>query len=146
MRTDLTTVVTIGTRNIETVLSLKDNETSIIGGLIQRTESNDKTKLYLLSDIPLIGPLFTNSNTSKDKTELMLAITPRLVRGIPVPLPGLSSFGSGKEDHPSLVRPMSSFDLEPVFEGDVLPKTGERKTGAPSAGLLLNRVFRFQVQ
>ncbi len=128
----LTTVVTIGTRNIETVLSLKDGETSIIGGLIQRTESNDKTKLYLLSDIPLIGPLFTNSNTSKDKTELMLAITPRLVRGVPVPLPGLASFSSGKEDHPSLVRPMSSFDLEPVFESEPQGKAVEKKTGVPS--------------
>jgi general secretion pathway protein D len=125
-----TTVVTIGTRNIDTVLSLKDNETSIIGGLIQRTESNDKTKLYLLSDIPLIGPLFTNSNTSKDKTELMLAITPRLVRGVPVPLPGLSSFASGKEDHPSLIKPMSSFDQEPVFEGEAPPKGVEKKTAA----------------
>lgn len=123
----LTTVVTIGTRNIDTVLSLKDNETSIIGGLIQRSDNNDKTKIYLLSDIPLIGPLFTNSNSSKDKTELMLAITPRLVRGIPVPLPGLSSFGSGKEDHPSLIKPMSSFDLEPVFEGEVQPKVGDKK-------------------
>jgi general secretion pathway protein D len=127
----LTTVVTIGTRNIETVLSLKDNETSIIGGLIQRTDSNDKTKVYLLSDIPLIGPLFTNSNSSKDKTELMLAITPRLVRGIPVPLPGLASFASGKEDHPSLIKPMSSFDLEPVYEGDVQPKTSEKKPVVP---------------
>jgi len=127
----LTTVVTIGTRNIETVLSLKDNETSIIGGLIQRTDNNSKTKLYLLSDIPLIGPLFTNSDTSKDKTELMLAITPRLVRGIPVPLPGLASFGSGKEDHPSLIRPMSSFDLEPVFEGEAQPKGVEKKAGIP---------------
>lgn len=123
----LTTVVTIGTRNIETVLSLKDNETSIIGGLIQRTDSNDKTKLYLLSDIPLIGPLFTNSNSSKDKTELMLAITPRLVRGIPVPLPGLASFGSGKEDHPTLVRPMSSFDLEPEFEKEPQGKATDKK-------------------
>jgi general secretion pathway protein D len=129
----LTTVVTIGTRNIDTVLSLKDNETSIIGGLIQRSDSNDKTKLYLLSDIPLIGPLFTNSNSSKDKTELMLAITPRLVRGVPVPLPGLASFGSGKEDHPSLVRPMSSFDLEPVFEGDTPPKGVDKKAGTAAA-------------
>jgi general secretion pathway protein D len=129
----LTTVVTIGTRNIETVLSLKDNETSIIGGLIQRADSNDKTKLYLLSDIPLIGPLFTNSNSSKDKTELILAITPRLVRGIPVPLPGLASFGSGKEDHPSLVRPMASFDLEPVFEGDTFLKAVDKKPAAPAA-------------
>ena len=129
----LTTVVTIGTRNIETVLSLKDNETSIIGGLIQRSDSNDKTKLYLLSDIPLLGPLFTNSNSSKDKTELMLAITPRLVRGIPVPLPGLASFGSGKEDHPSLVRPMASFDLEPAFEGDTLLKGVDKKSAVPAA-------------
>lgn len=123
----LTTVVTIGTRNIDTVLSLKDNETSVIGGLIQRSDSNDKTKLFLLGDIPLLGPLFTNSNSSKDKTELMLAITPRLVRGIPVPLPGLASFASGKEDHPSLTRPMSSFDLEPVFEGDTQSKGTEKK-------------------
>lgn len=128
-----TSVVTIGTRNIETVLSLKDNETSIIGGLIQRSDSNDKTKLFLLSDIPLIGPLFTNSNSSKDKTELMLAITPRLIRGIPVPLPGLSSFETGKEDHPSLVREMSSFDQEAVFEGEVQSKAADKKTAAPPA-------------
>src|SRR6185369_6658433 len=48
----LTTVVTIGTRNVETVLSLKDGETSIIGGLIQNTSNNDKTKIFLLGDIP----------------------------------------------------------------------------------------------
>jgi general secretion pathway protein D len=129
----LTTVVTIGTRNIDTVLTLKDNETSVIGGLIQRSDSNDKTKLFLLSDIPLIGWLFTNSNSSKDKTELMLAITPRLVRGVPVPLPDLASFGSGKEDHPSLIRSMSSFDLEPVFEGDVKQKAVEKKAVIPHA-------------
>lgn len=127
-----TTVVTIGTRNLETVLSLKDNETSVIGGLISREEGNDKSKVYLLSDLPLIGNLFTSSYTSKNKSELMLAITPRLVRGIPVPLPGLSSFGSGKEDHPSLVRPMSSFDQEAVYEGDVTaPKKSDKKEAVP---------------
>jgi general secretion pathway protein D len=125
-----TTVVTIGTRNIDTVLSLKDNETSVIGGLIQRSDSNDKQKVYFLGDIPILGALFTNTNSSRDKTELMLAITPRLVRGIPVPLPGLESFASGKEDHPSLVRPLSSFDLEPVFEGEAQPKAADKKTAA----------------
>lgn len=128
-----TSVVTIGTRNVETVLSLKDGETSVIGGLIQNSTNNDKTKIYLLSDIPLIGPLFTNSNSSKDKTELMLAITPRLVRGVSVPLPGLASFGSGKEDHPSLVRAMSSFDLEPVFEGETQANAVGMKAGTPFA-------------
>ncbi|MDD2540673.1 MAG: type II secretion system protein, partial [Desulfuromonadaceae bacterium] len=127
-----TSVVTIGTRNVETVLSLKDGETSIIGGLIQNSTNNDKSKIFLLSDLPLIGPLFTNSNSSKDKTELMLAITPRLVRGVSVPLPGLASFDSGKEDHPSLIRPMSSFDQELIFEGESPQKTAARITGKPS--------------
>jgi general secretion pathway protein D len=130
-RDSATTVVTIGTRNIDTVLSLKDGETSVIGGLIQRSASTDKSKTFLLSDLPLLGPLFTNTNTSKDKTELMLAITPRLVRGIPVPLPGLASFVSGKEDHPTLVRPLSSFDLEAVFEDDAQLKADAKKTPAP---------------
>lgn len=128
-----TSVVTIGTRNVETVLSLKDGETSIIGGLIQNSSNNDKSKVFLLSDLPLIGPLFTNSNSSKDKTELMLAITPRLVRGLPVPLPGFASFGTGKEDHPSLVRPMSSFELEPLFEGQPPLNGGGNKTATPAA-------------
>ncbi len=116
-----TSVVTIGTRNLDTVLSLKDGETSVIGGLIQNTENKTKQKIYLLSDIPLIGPLLTNHDTTKDKTELILAITPRLVRSVTVPPNSLMSFGSGKEDEPSLVKPLASFDQEPVFEGDEKP-------------------------
>lgn len=111
-----TSVVTIGTRNLDTVLSLKDGETSIIGGLIQNTQNNTKQKIYLLSDIPLIGPLLTNHDSTKDKTELILAITPRLVRSVTVPQNNLMSFSSGKEDDPSLLKPMASFDQEPVFE------------------------------
>ena len=136
-----TSVVTIGTRNLETVLSLKDGETSVIGGLIQNSNNNDKTKVFLLGDLPLIGWLFTNSNSSKDKTELVLAITPRLVRGVPVPLPGLASFDSGKEDHPTLVRPMSSFDLEPVFEGEDKFKEIEKDNANHSAAVETLPVF-----
>jgi len=123
--TSPTTVVTIGTRNLDTVLSLKDGETSIIGGLIQNTNNNTKQKIYLLSDIPLIGSLFTGHDTTKDKTELILAITPRLVRSVTVPQNSLMSFSSGKEDDPSLARPMASFDQEPVYE--LTPKTAAGK-------------------
>jgi general secretion pathway protein D len=117
-----TQVVTIGTRNLETVLSLKDGETSVIGGLISRTNTNDKTKIFLLGDLPLIGPLLSNNNDSKSKTELVLAITPRLVRGITVPQIDLSAFMSGKEDEPSLVRPLGAFEEEPVFATDANPQ------------------------
>jgi general secretion pathway protein D len=128
-----TSVVTIGTRNLDTVLSLKDGETSIIGGLIQNTQNNTKQKIYLLSDIPLIGPLLTNHDTTKDKTELILAITPRLVRSVTVPQNNLMSFSSGKEDDPSLDRPMASFDQEPVYETSPKAAPAVKQTPAKPA-------------
>jgi general secretion pathway protein D len=137
-----TSVVTIGTRNLETVLSLKDGETSVIGGLISRTNTNDKTKIFLLGDLPLIGPLLSNNNDSKSKTELVLAITPRLVRGVTVPQIDLAAFMSGKEDEPSLVRPLGAFEEEPVFATDANvsspkaeqpPKAADRERQAKAA-------------
>ena len=130
-----TSVVTIGTRNLDTVLSLKDGETSVIGGLIQNTQNNTKQKIFLLSDIPLVGPFFTNHDSTKDKTELILAITPRLVRTVTVPQNNLMSFMSGKEDDPSLHKPLASFDQEPVFEGETKSDTPRSpvKPNAPAA-------------
>ncbi|KAF0218296.1 MAG: proteinral secretion pathway protein [Geobacteraceae bacterium] len=108
-----TTVVTIGTRNLDTVLSLKDGETSIIGGLIQDLKTKSKSKIFLLGDIPLIGSLLSSNDNSNDKTELVLAITPRIVRGITVPELDVAAFWSGKEDEPSSAKPYSSFIQEP---------------------------------
>ncbi len=111
-----TTVVTIGTRNLDTVLSLKDGETSIIGGLIQDIKSDNKDKIFFLGDIPFLGALFSNNSKSNDKTELLLAITPRIIRGITVPDVDVSAFWSGREDDPSLATPYGSFIQEPEIE------------------------------
>jgi len=122
-----TTVVTIGTRNLDTVLSLKDGETSIIGGLIQKSKTTSKNKVFLLGDIPFLGSLFSNTNDSADKTELLLAITPRIVRGVTVPDEEISAFWSGREDEPSSRQPYSSFVQEPEFA--LTPEAGAA-TGA----------------
>ena len=126
----LTTVVTIGTRNLDTVLSLKDGETSIIGGLIQDNKSKNKSKISIIGDIPIIGSLFTNTSDTNDKTELMLAITPRIVRGVAVPDADVSSFWSGREDDPVATKLYSSFAQEPDFAAQTQPATGQPATGA----------------
>ena len=132
-----TTVVTIGTRNLDTVLSLKDGETSIIGGLIQKTKTDSKNKVFLLGDIPLIGSLFTNTNKSGDRTELLLAITPRIVRGVTVPENDVAAFWSGREDDPSSNSPYASF-IEPEFAVQApvpaapAPKQAAAPTPAPA--------------
>jgi len=110
-----TTVATIGTRNLDTVLSLKDGETSLIGGLIQDTKGQNSNKIFLLGDIPILGPLFSSHDNSGDKTELILAITPRIVRGIAVSSPEVASFWSGLEDDPSVSKQYNSFVQEPEF-------------------------------
>jgi len=129
-----TTVVTIGTRNLDTVLSLKDGETSIIGGLISKTETDSKNKVFLLGDIPFLGSLFTNTNNSTDKKELLLAITPHIVRAVAIPENEVAAFWSGREDEPSSNKPYQSFTVEPDFgSGAALAPQAGATTATPAA-------------
>ncbi|MBU5637736.1 tetratricopeptide repeat protein [Geomonas sp. Red69] len=125
-----TTVVTIGTRNLDTVLSLKDGETSIIGGLMQKNDTDSKKKVFLLGDIPVLGNLFSNTGKSNDKSELLLAITPRIVRGVTVPDSDVAAFWSGREDEPSTNKPYQSF-IEPEFADTAAPAKAAPAKAAP---------------
>ncbi len=138
---DGTTLITIGTRNLETVLSLKDSETTIIGGLIASEKAKTTNKIFLLGDIPLIGPLLSNSSKKLQKRELILALTPRIVRLPPTQEPNLSSFWSGREDDPSTVSPYSSFAQGTELPTETPPQTPQGKplpneTVAPQASLM----------
>lgn len=120
-KTDGTTLLTIGTRNLDTVLSLKDGETVVIGGLISNSDTDSTTKIFLLGDLPLLGPLLSNNSKSKEKNELLLAITPRLVRGVAAHSPSVAIFESGREDEPALSQPYVSFRQPPEYEDEAKP-------------------------
>jgi general secretion pathway protein D len=94
---DGTVVYQIGTRNASTVLQLKDGETQILGGLIQDQETRAANKVPGLSNFPLLGRLFSNQDNNGQKTELVLAITPHLVRPLHRPAFSASEFESGTE-------------------------------------------------
>lgn len=85
----------IGTRNANTVLRLKDGENQLLGGLIQDVDKKTVNKVPLLGDLPLLGKLFRSESTEKDKTEIVLSITPKLVRGNNVMTPGANRFDAG---------------------------------------------------
>lgn len=140
-----TTVVTIGTRNMDTVLSLKDGETTVIGGLIQDTKGQNTQKVFFLGDIPIIGQLFSNKENSTDKTELILAITPRIVRGITVADPEIASFWSGVEDDPTLARQYESFAHEPEFTPPAVEKPAAQPQQKPLQELV-QPLLQSQVQ
>lgn len=106
------TVYTIGTRNANTILRLKDGETQVLAGLISDDERKNTSKLPGLGDIPLIGRLFSNQQDQKSKTEIVLAITPRIVSNIARPSAEISEYWSGTDtlisDKPVLNIPATS--------------------------------------
>lgn len=70
----------IAQREATTVVKLRDNETLVIGGLIQESSSKQVTKIPLLGDLPLIGRLFQDYNVSNIRNELIIAITPHVLQ------------------------------------------------------------------
>jgi general secretion pathway protein D len=70
----------LNTARIEGTIIVKDNHTIAIGGLIRETESDDESKVPLLGDIPLLGKLFTSTADKTQRSELILLITPRVLR------------------------------------------------------------------
>ncbi len=58
---------------------IKDGETLVIGGMIQETETKTVSKIPFLGDIPVVGMFFRSTNTSKEKTEMVIMLTPQIV-------------------------------------------------------------------
>ncbi len=72
---------TINTRSISSTVVVKEGETIVIGGLIQESENELKTKTPILGSIPLIGGLFSSSTKTKRKAELIIYVTPHISYG-----------------------------------------------------------------
>jgi len=68
------------TRSAETSVTVKDGETIIIGGLITNRVSDTENKVPLLGDIPLLGNLFRATVKLNTKTELLMVLTPHVIR------------------------------------------------------------------
>lgn len=72
-------VPVITTRKAESTIEIKDGETMVIGGLLKDEDNVTETKVPGLSKLPGIGRLFTSKNHKKEKTNLMILLTPRII-------------------------------------------------------------------
>src|SRR2546426_689723 len=70
----------VNTRNADTVLTVADGKTIVLGGLIDRSERTSIIKVPLLGDIPILGELFRSSDTTAGETEVVFLITPQIVK------------------------------------------------------------------
>jgi general secretion pathway protein D len=74
------TAPVIDTRSADTVVVTPDGQTVVIGGLMQNTKTETDSKIPWLGDIPLLGNLFKHKIKSNGKTELLIFLTPKIVR------------------------------------------------------------------
>jgi type II secretory pathway component GspD/PulD (secretin) len=70
----------INQRLAEANLNVRSGNTVVLGGLMRESITHTSTRVPLLSDLPLIGPLFTQAKSGKSKSELLLFLTPFVVR------------------------------------------------------------------
>jgi type II secretion system protein D len=71
----------INKRAVDTVVTVKDGQSVVIGGLIQTTEEQRRTKVPYLADIPILGLPFRTKKDTNVKTELLVILTPRVIPG-----------------------------------------------------------------
>ena len=122
-----------GNRSTETTLNVRDSETVVISGLIRDDDRTTTTKIPGLGDIPIIGRLFSSVDKSKGKTDIVMTITPHIIKNIETPDKLLQSFWSGTEE---------TYSTKPLFAE--FPTVGEVRreqrefqempSGAPPAG------------
>ena len=78
----------ISTRDTQTTVHLQDDETLVIGGLIQENDTRTTTKIPVLGDLPLVGRAFRNENVQGQRNELIIVVTPHIVKPGKAILPG----------------------------------------------------------
>jgi type IV pilus assembly protein PilQ len=71
---------TISTRRAQTTVTIKDGETLVIGGLISDQDTKAVSKVPILGDIPIIGVFFRSQSNRKIRNELLVFVTPRIIR------------------------------------------------------------------
>jgi len=115
----------VGTRNAVTTLRLRDGETQVLAGLINDEDRRTATQVPGLAQLPVVGRLFSSNNDTMNKTEIVLLITPRVIRNIERPGMDLEQFNSGTEQEVGgaggAAFPPVSFPPSPVPPGPVSP-------------------------
>lgn len=123
----------IGTRNATTFMLLRDGETAILGGLIRDEDRRSTAKVPGLGDIPVLGRLFSNDDNQSVRTDVLLTITPRIVRGWDLPPKNLRNIYSGTE---------KTYTNQPIFSNfnDNLSRTDVEISESSQRSILSGKI------
>ena len=113
-----TSPVQVDTRNAQTTLRLHDGETQILAGLVRNDHGATGNKIPGLGDIPWLGRLFGSNKDTVGQSELVLSITPRIVRNLPYQSPSDMEFPTGTETSMHIQAPDRG--MEPATRTEII--------------------------
>ena len=129
----------VNTRNLDTFIKVKNGETRLLGGLFQDVDSVANSKIPFLSDIPWLGRVFQSPSQERRRTDVLISLTPRIVKIMERPDPEIESFASGTADSfgpaaPALPTPTPVAPPRPATPGGQTPPApgGAAPGAAPS--------------
>jgi len=125
----------IGTRKVQTEIRLEDGESSLLAGLLREEDSNSFSGVPGIGSIPLLRRLFGNSNLNKKSTDVVLLLTPHIIRMPNITSDDLKSLWVGTEQRPKIrgTKGETSFMPSP-FESGGDEKPSEESEDNPSIG------------
>jgi len=124
----------IGTRSATTTLRLKDGENQVLAGLINDEDRRTASKVPALGELPVAGRLFGSTLSDGKKSEIVLSITPRLIRNIQRPPTAEAEFFSGT-DSSARSRPAAGQPSRALGEPDRVPPSGPAAAGGAATPL-----------
>ena len=134
----------IRTRTAQSVLALRDSETVILGGLIDNTERKAIRKIPLLGDFPAMGSLFANRDQQDTQRDVLMVITPIVVRSQDIPDMDATAIWSGSHNRWSVETPFEAQQtrtryrrqpregIEALFEEEMSKPPSKETTPAPA--------------
>jgi general secretion pathway protein D len=124
---------TFGNREIATTIRLKDGETSMLAGLIRDDERSELAGTPGLSDLPIIGRLFATHHKQSQQTDIVLTLTPHIVRVLNLSESDLRPFKLGRDSGSSGVPELPNIQQPPRDRDDFLAPP---PTAAPAQPVL----------
>ncbi len=121
------------TRSVSGTLRIRDGETSLIGGLLQQSETDSFSGILGLQSIPIVNKLFTDRSKTTAESEILISLTPHIVRAPKLTEADLAALGVGTEEIPRVAgaRP-SLFGPEPPPSPKPTPAPPAPPTSLPS--------------
>jgi general secretion pathway protein D len=128
---------TFGNRSISTTIRLKDGETNMLAGLIRDDERRSLSGLAGLGDVPIIGRLFARNSKETQQTDIILMLTPRIIRVLELTEADLRPFRVGRADNATVLD--LPLPQQPSVPGappprDPAPRDDQQKPTQPELG------------